>query len=91
MIKIIYNRLKFLGGMPEWFIGAVLKTVVRLNVPWVRIPPPPNLKVSPLVGLLNYIDAGLEATQPEWMSVGENATTFEARTYSSRKMTDAAS
>ena len=34
------------GGMPEWLIGAVLKTVVRSRVPWVRIPPPPFL--SPL-------------------------------------------
>ena len=27
--------------MPERLIGAVLKTVVRASVPWVRIPPPP--------------------------------------------------
>lgn len=27
--------------MPERLIGAVLKTVVRSRVPWVRIPPPP--------------------------------------------------
>ena len=25
-------------------IGAVLKTVVRASVPWVRIPPPPPFK-----------------------------------------------
>ena len=30
------------GGVPERLIGAVLKTVVRASVPWVRIPPPPN-------------------------------------------------
>lgn len=36
------------GGVPERLIGAVLKTVVRANVPWVRIPPPPFLKT------LNY-------------------------------------
>ena len=30
--------------MPEWLIGAVLKTVERASVPWVRIPLPPNLK-----------------------------------------------
>ncbi len=30
------------GGVPERLIGAVLKTVVRSRVPWVRIPPPPN-------------------------------------------------
>ena len=29
------------GGVPEWPIGAVSKTVVRASVPWVRIPPPP--------------------------------------------------
>ena len=27
-------------------IGAVLKTVVRASVPWVRIPPPPPFKKS---------------------------------------------
>ena len=30
--------------MPERLIGAVLKTVVRASVPWVRIPPPPPFK-----------------------------------------------
>ena len=31
--------------MPEWLIGAVLKTVVRASVPRVRIPiPPPFIK-----------------------------------------------
>lgn len=30
--------------MPERLIGAVLKTVVRSRVPWVRIPPPPYKK-----------------------------------------------
>ena len=32
------------GGVPERLIGAVLKTVVRASVPWVRIPPPPPFK-----------------------------------------------
>lgn len=32
---------KVTGGVPERLIGAVLKTVVRSRVPWVRIPPPP--------------------------------------------------
>lgn len=32
------------GGVPERLIGAVLKTVVRSRVPWVRIPPPPPFK-----------------------------------------------
>lgn len=35
--------------MPERLIGAVLKTVERASVPWVRIPPPPNLKAT-LIG-----------------------------------------
>lgn len=30
--------------MPEWLIGAVLKTVVRASVPRVRIPIPPPFK-----------------------------------------------
>ena len=28
--------------MPEWSNGLVLKTRVRVTVPWVRIPPPPQ-------------------------------------------------
>ena len=32
--------------MPERLIGAVLKTVVRASVPWVRIPPPPPFKTE---------------------------------------------
>ena len=32
------------GGVPERLIGAVLKTVERSRVPWVRIPPPPPFK-----------------------------------------------
>ena len=35
--------------MPEWLIGAVLKTVEHASVPWVRIPLPPILK-APLKG-----------------------------------------
>jgi hypothetical protein len=30
-----------IGGVAEWLIAAVLKTVVPLRVPGVRIPPPP--------------------------------------------------
>ena len=37
---------KLQGGVPERLIGAVLKTVERSRVPWVRIPPPPNLKAT---------------------------------------------
>ena len=35
---------KLQGGVPERLIGAVLKTVERSRVPWVRIPPPPPFK-----------------------------------------------
>ena len=35
------------GGVPEWSIGAVSKTVVRASVPWVRIPPPPPDRSQP--------------------------------------------
>ena len=34
------------GGVPEWPIGAVSKTVVLARAPWVRIPPPPPFIVS---------------------------------------------
>ena len=40
------NQLKTYGGMPEWLIGAVLKTVVRASVPRVRIPIPPPFKTE---------------------------------------------
>ena len=33
--------------MPERLIGAVLKTVERASVPWVRIPPSPPFKRNP--------------------------------------------
>lgn len=37
---------KVTGGVPERLIGAVLKTVVRSRVPWVRIPPPSSIKTG---------------------------------------------
>ena len=43
-----------LGGVPEWLKGAVLKTVVRFGVPWVRIPPP-SAKNPPAAGSLAEI------------------------------------
>ena len=44
------------GGMPEWLIGAVLKTVVRASVPRVRIPiPPPFIKSDRLNVLSDFI------------------------------------
>lgn len=39
-----YTKQHSFGGVPERLIGAVLKTVERASVPWVRIPPPPPLK-----------------------------------------------
>ena len=43
---VTINLLQFnlSGGVPERLIGAVLKTVERSRVPWVRIPPPPPFK-----------------------------------------------
>ena len=40
--------------MPERLIGAVLKTVERSRVPWVRIPPPPN-KAENDIFILGFI------------------------------------
>ena len=40
-IDYIKSPLVKRGGVPEWLNGAVSKTVVRENVPWVQIPPPP--------------------------------------------------
>ena len=34
-------RRESFGGVPEWSIGTVLKTVEGSHLPWVRIPPPP--------------------------------------------------
>lgn len=36
-------RAHLTGGVAEWLKAAVLKTVERLRVPGVRIPPPPPL------------------------------------------------
>ena len=48
-----------LGGVPEWFIGAVSKTVVHFCVPRVRIPAPPqggnSKKQAPNSKELNHI------------------------------------
>ena len=45
-VEWMSNQLNKSGGVPERLIGAVLKTVERASVPWVRIPPPPNLKAT---------------------------------------------
>ena len=45
-VELICYQLNNFGGVPERLIGAVLKTVERASVPWVRIPPPPNLKAT---------------------------------------------
>ena len=36
----------YYGGMPEWLNGTVLKTVEVLRPPGVRIPLPPNFKLT---------------------------------------------
>ena len=45
-VEWMSSQLNKSGGVPERLIGAVLKTVERASVPWVRIPPPPNLKAT---------------------------------------------
>ena len=35
-----------IGGVAEWSIATVLKTVVRETAPGVRIPPPPPRKID---------------------------------------------
>ena len=53
--KIEICSRQLLGGVPERLIGAVLKTVVRASVPWVRIPPPPPFKSPNHKGLGLFI------------------------------------
>ena len=45
-VELNCYQLNTFGGVPERLIGAVLKTVVRASVPWVRIPPPPPFRKS---------------------------------------------
>lgn len=52
-----------IGGVPERLIGAVLKTVVRASVPWVRIPPPPFLS-------LHFCEGFLVHTWRYWWNFG---------------------
>ena len=54
-VEWISNQLNKSGGVPERLIGAVLKTVERASVPWVRIPPPPNLKATLKGGFFSVI------------------------------------
>ena len=41
--EIMYLRI---GGVVEWFKALVLKTSVSARAPWVRIPPPPSIKLK---------------------------------------------
>ena len=50
LCKIYFVTIKYFGGVPERLIGAVLKTVERASVPWVRIPPPPYKNGLTFVG-----------------------------------------
>ena len=47
LLKNIIFAIPF-GGVAEWSMAAVLKTVERVSVPGVRIPPPPRFRVSVL-------------------------------------------
>ena len=58
-VEWISNQLNKSGGVPERLIGAVLKTVERASVPWVRIPPPPNLKATYQGGFLVGFECNL--------------------------------
>ena len=42
--------------MPEWFNGAVLKTVVGASLPWVRIPPLPPVERNDVPGSAGLFD-----------------------------------
>ena len=42
------------GEVAEWSNAAVLKTVERVSVPWVRIPPPPPLRRLPPWTVVSY-------------------------------------
>ena len=46
------------GGVAEWSIAAVLKTVERASVPWVRIPPPPPLFRSRQAHCVRWLRGG---------------------------------
>jgi hypothetical protein len=53
------------GGVPEWSIGAVSKTVVPLRVPWVRIPPPPPLQQRKLLNSLRILGVAIFQPSPQ--------------------------
>jgi hypothetical protein len=42
------------GEVPEWSNGTVSKTVVRVTVPWVRIPPSPPVLSCFSISRLKY-------------------------------------
>ncbi len=67
--KITKVLLATIGGLAEWSIATVLKTVVRESGPGVRIPRPPPLKpdnknvigffifTPPFIKIYNYLTA----------------------------------
>ena len=44
----------FYGEVPEWFKGTVLKTVVSVMAPRVRISPSPPIKNNDLLVIIFY-------------------------------------
>ena len=45
------NTQLSVGGVAEWLNAPVLKTDVGESLPWVRIPPPPPLRLNSYVNL----------------------------------------
>ncbi len=48
LLSIIYwgDIIERLGGVTEWLKVPLSKSGVALRLPWVRIPPPPLLKIE---------------------------------------------
>jgi hypothetical protein len=60
------------GEMPEWSIGAVSKTVVRVTGPGVRIPfSPQNMNDPATCGVIDFTDTALKACFQERLKENE--------------------
>ena len=55
-LSSLKNKTSYNGGLAEWSIAAVLKTVVPARAPGVRIPhPPPNIQISKKFVIFNKV------------------------------------